>query len=183
MDATYQGDGSSCDTAECPPAAPTKWVLIDTRVNQSNSSADFVNTGRFEGTVLTFTETANSISVQDRDVDNGFENYNVTYTSNFPTPPSELIPGDTVTLDVSFTSSGTVTDPFVNYSWQFQYRVDGNDIDPPGAYRYLPFSTDFDGTSSTTYSFVVKGLGGELVISAFWFNCSECNVVWIYQPG
>ncbi|MFQ5463557.1 MAG: hypothetical protein ACE5E5_13155 [Phycisphaerae bacterium] len=175
--------GTTCSQTTCAPAAPTKWVLAETLVSPGDVSSDIVGTGRYEGKVVTYTETANSISVADREVDNGFEFWNVNYTSNFPTPPAELIPGETITLSASFTASGTVAEGQENYSWQFQYRVDGHNIHPLFAYRYRPFALDFDGTSSTTFNFVVKGLGGELRISAFWWNCSECSVNWIYRPG
>jgi len=122
--------------------------------------------------VVTYTESANSISVADRDVEDEFEEWNVDYTSNFPTPPAELIPGETVTLSASFKASGTVAEGRENYSQQFQYGVDGNSIDPSFAYRYRPFALDFDGNSTTSFNLVVKGLGGDLRITAFWWNCN-----------
>ena len=130
---------------------------------------------------MTYTISETSISVQDANWDNGFEFWNINVASNFPTPPMELVPGETITLSVSFTSGGTVAEG--NPGAQFQYWVDDHAIDPQFSYFYLPWSPTFDGATSTTYSFVVKGLGGELLISAFWWNCAPCSVNWVYRPG
>lgn len=184
---TFSGLGTSCSTADCTPAAPTKWVLAETRVSTGTFSNDInVTTGRFAGTVLTYTETANSITMVNRDVDNGFENYNVTVVCTFPTPPTELIPGETVVLDVSFTHSGTWQ--AFNPGVQFQYWRDTFAIDPSIAYQYYPWnpnSADFGMDKSTTFNLTVPSVtvGGEIDLVAFLWNCSECNVHWIYRPG
>ena len=159
---------TSCSTTDCAPPAPTEWVLMETRVSPANYDSDFFNTGRFEGSHLIYSETRNSVTHQHRDVDKGFENYNVTVTCNFPTPPSNLFPGENVLLSVSFTASGTVVNG--NPGAQFQYWVDGSSIDPPFSYFYVPWSPNFSGENSTTYKFNVENVcsGGELDIVAFW---------------
>jgi|GEM_PF-5059071 len=179
--------GTTCANITCAPFQPTKWVLSETLVSPDNFSNDVnVADGRFAGTVVTYTETANSITFVNRDVDNGFENYNITIVSSFPTPPSELIPGETVVLDVTFTHSGTWQ--AFNPGVQFQYRRNGIDLEPQFAYQYYPWnpnSPDFGKDASTSYSFVVPsvGIGGTIDLVAFLWNCSECNVHWIYRPG
>ena len=183
---TAYSTGTDCHSVTCAAAAPTKWVLAETRVNPNNYDNDTVGTGRFDGSFETYTTSANSITLAERDVDHGFENYNIVLTSTFATPPSELTPADTVTLSVDLTHSGTVA--AFNPGLQFQYWRDEFAMDPQYAYQYYPWnpaSADFGSDTSTTFSFVVPTVstGGEMILTAGWWNCSECSVSWVYQPG
>ncbi|MCH7994037.1 MAG: hypothetical protein IIB57_06290 [Planctomycetes bacterium] len=181
--ASVNARGSTCTSVSCAPPAPTKWVLTETPVNPDGDENDHSWVGFQDEQQITYTTTATSVTHTDRFVDNLVEQYNVTVTSNFPTPAAELNPGDTVMLSVSFTHSGTVLNG--NPGAQFQYWVGGHAIDPISSYFYLAWSPDFSGETSTTYSFVVPNVGsdGTWTIAAFWWNCGERDVSWVYRPG
>ncbi len=180
---TVSARGTDCHSVTCTPAGPTKWVLSETQVNPDGFDSDNSWVGFFDEEETTYTTSANSVIYTDRYVDNSVEQYNITITSTFPTPAAELNPGDTVVLSVTFTHGGTHL--AYNPLAQFQYWVNGHAIDPPNSYYYAPWGPAFTGESSTTYSFGVPSVttDGTLTVTAFWWNCSECDVSWVYRPG
>jgi len=176
------GEGESEGTA--------RWVLVDTSVNPNGEPTEFAGGGategwyteaRFEGKTLSITAAETSITLADRDVDHGFENYNITLTTSFAQPPSEMVPGDTITLTVTASHSGTVT--VGNPGLQFWYSSNDVGISPDTVLAYYPWAPEFEGTSTKTYSFVVPDTydGGQLELSASWWNCPACVVIWRYE--
>jgi hypothetical protein len=123
-----------------------------------------------------------SFSFEDSEVDHEFEYWHVTLQSDFDfdKPVNILIPGETVTLNVNFSKSGTVTDG--NPGIQFQLMGFGIDVQPETFFNYYPWDSNFGGVSSTTYSFVVPPThSGEILMDAFLRSASGCLVRWAYE--
>lgn len=177
----FLGIDTSCGTTTCPPT-PTQWGLAETQINPDMADSTFKNTGRFEGSCVEWTQTANSLTLNQIDVDNGFENFNVVVTASFPTPPAILTPGETIVLNVDFVGTGTVV--AFNPGIQFLYWRDNFQL---GQYQYFPWnpsSPDFNSGASVAFDFTVPSIGsggGEFTLTAFLLNCSECDVNWIYR--
>jgi hypothetical protein len=171
--------------------AQQRWSLVETSVNPNNDLLEYYGGGttpgyytdaRYEGKYQIYTVTSTRFSVQDKDVDRDYVYYDVILTTDFTSPPSVLTPGDTVSLTANFSSSGTVNSgrPGV----LFWYTGDGVSMTPSSAFSYSPWSPEYAGISSTTYSFVVPNThSGEIKIYASWWNTPGTLVVWKYQAA
>jgi len=177
-------------TADAAPAQEV-WSLVETQVNPNNELVEYYGGGttpywytepRYEGKLQVYTLTSTSFSVHDVEVDHGYTYYDVTLTTNFASPPSQLTPGQTVNLTANFSHSGVVDSypPGV----QFWYSGDGVSMTPATAFGYYPWHENFSGVSSTTYSFVVPNThSGEIKIYASWWNAPGVVAVWRYQAS
>ena len=166
------------------------WELVEVLVNPNHESLEFYGGGatpgwyheaRYEGKLRIYYVSETSIGMDDRHVDNGFEYWNVTLQTAFDKPELVLTPGVTVYLTATFTHGGTVTDG--NLGVQFWYSGDGISMQPNKASHYFPWSPEFGGYSSVTYSFVVPqgGEGDTILIYAGWWNAAPCYVAWVYE--
>ncbi|MBW1772024.1 MAG: hypothetical protein JRJ82_03925, partial [Deltaproteobacteria bacterium] len=71
------------DTVEEDKSRELKWFLVKTEINGKNKPTERKATEkRFEGTFDRWGISESSISHKSRDVDNGFENWNVTFRAN-----------------------------------------------------------------------------------------------------
>lgn len=185
--------GTTCDDVTCEqPVDDLAWVLSGAPVvNANNDRTTFVGGGampdwfgeaRFEGKAMSFTVTASSIRMDDREVDHGFEYHDVTLTTAFDQPPSELTPGATVTLTVTASHSGTVSEG-AGTGFQFWYSSEDVAITPDEVLGYYPWTDTFSGTNTKTYTFTVPAAyeGGTFEIYASWWNCPCCNVTWRFE--
>ena len=168
--------------------ASNKWVLAGSaKVNPNNEITSFAGGGaldwyypdaRYLGKTRDYLVSETSISMKDHEYDRG-EYWNVTFTASFTKPPTTLIPGETVSLPVSLSGSGSITNGGGGQSGIiFEYWLNGNSI--PGSQQRIDL--DFKGVSASP-SFVVPSAnkGGKLSISAGLWNCAPCNVIWEYK--
>jgi len=171
-----------------------RWVRVGEPVtNSANELTELYGGGgtpgyfgepRFEGKYVIYYVNETSIAMDDRDVDHGFEYYNVHISSSFDAPPAVLIPGESYELTVTFTHSGTVVEG--NPGARFEYRSDKNHssvIQPYASFLYNPYYPGFSGQDSATWTLNVPDAtaGDTLEIYAFWWNSPPCNVTWFYQ--
>jgi len=172
------------------PPSPV-WVLTETLVNPTNAPTDFYGGGqtpgyfeesRFEGKHTLYSVSRTSFGIDDRDVDGGYEYHNVSVEASFQEPPAQLIPGQTVELQATFSHGGTAEGAGIGI--QFWYSGDGVAFEPASAFGYYPWHDGFDGTSSATYSFDVPQAyfdGEQFEIYASLWNAEPCLVVWKYR--
>jgi hypothetical protein len=176
--------------ADDPPEAT--WVLTETLVNPNNAPTDFYGGGqtpgyytepRFEGKHTLYSVSRTSFGIDDREVDHGYEYHNVSIEASFQEPPAELIPGQTVELQVTFSHGGSTTEgPGIGI--QFWYSSDSFKLEPDGVAAYAPWRDEFDGTSSASYTFEVPQAysdGAEFEIYASIWNAPPCQVTWKYR--
>jgi hypothetical protein len=196
---TYMVNDGQADSS---PAAVSilvesvKWVRDgETIVNNTDPKAPLEYYGggstpgyfeeeRFTGMFTVYRLSETLIAVDDRWVDREWEAHNVTIESTFDAPPATLMPGDVVTLTMTFSSNGTVTDG--NPGATFQYGADrshGTTIQPADALAYFPWSPTFDGTASKSWTLTVpQGQPSDTFqVWAGWWNCAVCNVTWTYR--
>lgn len=168
------------------------WVLAETQVNPNNEPLEFYGGGktpgffsepRFEGKFLIYHVSETSFQIDDRDVDHGYENHNVTIYTYFEKPPLQLIPGETSTLNVKFEHSGSAVD--AGATVQFWYSSENVNIEPDEVFGYAPWSQYFSGDDTTTYTIVVPPASSDAEISivASWWNCGACVVIWTYKAA
>lgn len=123
------------------------------------------------------------IAVDDREVDRGYEFWNVSITSRFTAPPEVLVPGATHPLTVTFEHSGSVKEG--NPGTAFHYNSNRpRIITPAEPLPYSPWSPGFAGVNRKTYTLTVpQGRPGDkLEIYAGWGGtCGVCNVTWKYK--
>ena len=175
--------------ADEPPT--TTWVLTETLVNPENAPTEFYGGGktpnwfgepRFEGKHRIYRVSETSFSIDDREVDHGYEYHNVNVQVSFQAPPAELVVGETVELAASFSHSGAAED--AGFGVQFWYSGEGVKMQPPSAFGYAPWQNGFDGTSAATWTFEVPSAysdGEEIEIYASLWNEPPCLVVWKYR--
>jgi len=148
------------------------------------STPGYYTEARFEGKFTVYAVSETAIAIDDREVDRGFEYYNVTIRSTFDAPPPVLMPGESHSLTVNFEHSGTVVEG--SPGARFEYRADAShlkSIQPSHAFPYAPWSETFNGETSGEWTLVVpQGRAGDTFeIYAFWWNCPACSVTWTYQ--
>lgn len=174
----------------CAAQALGNWKLVDTAVNPNEIPLEYYggesgtpgwyNDPRYEGKYQIFTVSETSFSVHDVHMDHGYLYYDVTLTTSFDAPPSELVPGETISLNGTCSHSGQVNEG--SPALLFQYRGEGVSISPSSAFWYAPWNDAFTGEASSTYSFTVPKTGsGQIKISAFWWNCGMAYVLWTYE--
>jgi len=168
------------------------WVLTEVLVNPNNEQLEFrggpsipgwFDEERFEGKFLIYTVTETSFRVADRHVDHGYESHNVMIETSFEALPQTLTPEETIELVANFSHSGTVTEGIGN-GVLFWYSSEDVRMEPDYAFGYSPWSPDFTGTNTTTFSFVVPAInseGSEIVIYTSLWNNPPCLVIWKYQ--
>ncbi len=175
-------------TAGIAPALAS-WKLVKTEVNPNEvpleyygggSTPGFYTDPRYEGKSRVYTINETSFSIHDVEMDHGYLYYDITLTTSFDAPLSDLVPGATITLNATCSHSGTVNDG--SPGLLFEYRVDGASISPSSAFGYSPWNPEFTGVNSTSYSFSVPNThSGQIVVSAFWWNAGMAQVVWTYE--
>lgn len=173
---------AGCDPADADCAAG-RWVRVGSaRVNPEQAETEFIsasNPGDLDE--IRYSLGSTSISSTNRKVDNDVELWNVALQSSFNEPPAMLTPGETIRIDIHFSSSGSVTNGF-HPSMIFQVGGLGVGITPATTFTYDPFHEFFDGVSDTSYRFVVPPVrDGQISVSAFWWNCEACVVTWDYE--
>lgn len=184
---TVHDRGLTCDDVTCDSP---RWVLVDTLINPYDALTEFIagvtpdwfTEDRFAGKMATYTVTSTSISWHDVDVDHGYTSWDITLTSTFEEPPAEMNPGDTVSLNVTFSHSGTVDSG--SPGARFWYSGDGVTMDTPDTLPYFPWDAGFTGIDSATYTFTVPPVSGaQIEIYASWWNCPACLVTWVYESN
>ncbi len=183
-DGTAGALGTTCADVTCPEPSEPKWVLVDTITNSADAPTVYTRTDRYEGSVTTYTITPTSISEVAVQFERGVEEFNTTLTSTFDGPPQELVPGETVQLNVEFSHSGWANTELSGApAIRFEPRGDGiARVDGDGSYFYGPWADGFTGESTWTNEFSVPAVhDGEIAIIAGWWNCSPCNIVWVYE--
>ncbi len=188
--------------ADSPPATVSilvesvKWVRDgEAIVNNTDPKAPLAYYGggstpgyfeeeRFTGMFTVYRLSETLIAVDDRWVDRGWEAHNITIESAFDAPPATLMPGDVVTLTMTFSSNGTVTDG--NPGATFQYGADRSHstiVQPADALAYFPWASGFDGMAAKRWTLTVpQGQAGDTFqVWAGWWNCAVCNVTWTYR--
>lgn len=178
--------------AQAGDAPADRWVLVETRVNPNGAPTEFVvgvtpnyyESPRFDGKFDRYTVTATGISSQKRDVDHGFESWNMTSDVTFGTPPAVLIPGEVITLQASGSVGGSA-DGAWNPGEQFEFRADGVTLEGE-TYFAMGLNADAGPTSgSVSPHFTVPDPwdeDAEIRIRAFYWNCASCLVEWVYHP-
>ena len=187
----HDGRAASAATTVMIEVAGLRWVRKGAAaVNASKEPLElygggttpgFFTEGRFEGMFLIYSVSETSFSVDNRWVDHGIEDYNVTLTCRFDAPPAVLLPGQSYSLEAHASHSGTLTAG--NPGIAFQYRSSlGGAITPDAVLSYFPWSKDTDLQAAKTYLLKVpEGRpGDEFEISAFLWNTPPCLVVWTY---
>ena len=108
-----------------------------------------------------------------------FDPATVADTATFEKPPAILRPGDRFQLQASGTSSGQLVSG-AGPGLLFHYRAGaGIRIEHP-----VGFEIHISGqkTARISAAFTIPKSGPrELWISAFLWNCTACNVVWVYH--
>lgn len=183
---------TAADLASCSTGIDPKekcWKLMDTQVNPNDVPLEYYGGGatpgwfvepRYEGKYQIYTVSETSFSIHDVEMDHGYLYYDVTLTTSFDAPPSELVPGEMVSLKAACSNSGQVNEG--SPGLLFEYRGEGVSISPSSAFGYAPWSDSFTGETSATYSFTVPKTGsGQIKISSFWWNAGMALVVWTYQ--
>jgi hypothetical protein len=183
-----------CPVKTAESSGPMVWVLTETLVNPNDEQREFYGGGatpgyyedeRYKGKFTKYGVTEASFRIDDREVWRDYEYHNCTVETYFQKPPLKLTPGETVELIVGFSHSGTAEDAGVGV--RFWYDSDDVDIQADwsfdNVFAYSPWAEDFDGTTEERYTFVVPPAtsGGEIEISASWWNVPPCLVIWKYQ--
>ncbi|MCG2768194.1 MAG: hypothetical protein L6435_07405 [Anaerolineae bacterium] len=190
----YESPEKPTPTTVSSTVNPPRWIRVGGPVINANgaplayygggSMPDYYAEARFEGKFVVYSVSETAIAINDREVDFGFEYYNVTIRSTFDAPPPVLTPGESHPLTVNFVHSGTVAEG--NPGARFQYRADAShsgSIQPSQPFPYWPWSNTFSGETARTWTLVVpQGRPGDTFqITASWWNCPVCDVTWTYQ--
>ena len=146
------------------------------------STPGYFTEPRFEGKFTVYRLSETLIAVDDREVDHGYEYYNVTIETRFDAPPPAIIPGAVVTLTAAFASSGTVTEG--NPGAIFQYGADRGHsgiVQPAEPLSYA--MVGYAGPTAKTWTLTApQGQPGDTFqVWAGWWNCPMCNVTWTYR--
>jgi len=168
------------------------WVLTETVANPSNAQTEFYGGGgnpvyfgeeRFDGKFTKYTVSESGLGIQDREVDHGYEYHNVSVSAALQEPPAEMVPGQTIELTATFAHSGSVSAGGLGIGVLFWYSGKGLQMQPAEPFRYAPWDSGFDGTSSVTYTSVIPWAAGgeELEIYASFWNAEPCLVIWRYE--
>lgn len=184
---TSSGTGSSTTTIV---AQELRWVLAATATNPGNEPTEFAGgpngypdgwycDPRYDGKTRSFTITANSISMHDREWDNTLY-HDVTLTSSFATPPETLVPQSTLTFDISLSHSGTVT-LGGGTGLTFIYLVNG--YWNGNGYCYTPWNTNCSDDPYASFDIRIPSASkdSEFTLGVGWLNCAACTVVWTYE--
>jgi len=164
--------------------AVERWVLNETKINPENLPTKITGPpveGRYEGSIEDWGVSETSMSLHDKEVDNGYEYFDATFTANFDKPASTLIPGENITLSSTSSGGGTVNEGAggCNTGIHFEYRADGvglkGDTDTG---LCLEFNTD---TATAWFEVPSARDGSEIKIYAFLWNCGPCGVTWVYK--
>ncbi len=179
---------------DIPTEIPPKmvWVLTETLVNPREAQLEYrggpsipgwFDEDRFEGKFLIYSVTETSFRIDDRHMDHGYEEHNVSIETSFDAPPQTLIPEETIELVANFSHSGTVQNG-VGIGILFWYSSENNSMQPDFPFSYSPWYPDFMGTDTTTFSFVVPKIvteGSEIEVAASLWNNPPCLIIWKYQ--
>lgn len=170
---------------------PTKGILVWVRdkspiINGNNDPTEIVATEpRFDGTFAEWTVMEDSIIVDDRYVDHGFEYHNITIACDFDIPPEIVIPGTNYDLQAIFSHGGTVTQG--NPGWRFWYSAESgyqSYIQPNTVLHYFPWDVNYAGVNTKTWTLTgptIYNQGDTFQMYAGWWNCAPCNVTWTYR--
>ncbi len=168
------------------------WVLVDTQVNPQNAELEITfSEPRWVGSYDRWSVSETSMSAQHYRVDGGTVVVDVTTDFGFNAPPATLIPGETIELSAA--GSMSASKMCISALEQFQYEV--NDIQVPESYFKLAMGNcscsggseqcgiqDIGGATTSVIEVpTAASLGTEFTISAGLWNCSACNIVWIYK--
>jgi len=191
---TYKvGDGrADSETATVSITVdPLRWVWAGQPVaNPTNEPTEFYGGGqtpyyygepRFEGKFTIYYPSVTSLAMDLREVDHGYEYWNVSLRADLVGPPPVLTPGETVQLTATLSSGGSVTDG--NPGVLFWYSGNGISMQPSTAFPYSPWDPEFSGDSVAEYSFDVPTArkGGTFEVYASFWNHPGCLVVWSYR--
>ncbi|MBD3388948.1 MAG: hypothetical protein GF416_07675 [Candidatus Altiarchaeales archaeon] len=165
-----------------------RWILVDTRINQGNEPTKFVAgvtpgfySDRYMGKVLEFGVSESAITVHDRDVDRGVENYDANFKAELTGPPAEMRPGENITISARLTGSGSATPQWAgscSSALRFEYRADGVGLE--GDTRGT-ICMDFKEQDLESHFTVPPLRNGEITVTALLWNCGACNVQWVYR--
>lgn len=165
-----------------------RWILVETRTNPRDEPAKFVAgvtpgfySDRYKGKVFEITVSKNSIKTHDRDVDRGFQNYDVNFQAALSGPPPEMRPGDNISLSVTLSGSGAVAEKWVGScasAMRFEYRGDGVNI---RGQTKGTICLDFKEQTLKSHFTVPRLHNGEIKIDAFAWNCGACHVQYVYR--
>lgn len=166
----------------------SKWVLVNTTTNPNNLPEKFIvgvtpdyYSPRFEGSFEIYDISSSFIKYNTKWVDRNNTHYNLQYTASLKELPNELKAGENVTLKATISGEGDSGDygSACSAALRFEYRASG--IRLQGNTKYT-ICMDFKG-GDVTPSFVVPEPyeGGEIIISAFLWNCGACLVEWVYK--
>jgi hypothetical protein len=138
---------------------------------------------RFAGSYGQYTITETEIAYHERWVDHEYEWYDVTIRTKFDRPPLVLNPPLRYKITAAASHSGTHNQGSIGY--QFWYSSPyAAVIEPKEVLGYYPFDAWWDGTSSKEWMIdppAILGEGDSFEISAGWWNCPPCNVMWTYK--
>jgi Zn-dependent metalloprotease len=156
------------------------WVLVDTQINpgqyplQDTGKADF--NSAYDGSIDSWAVSETSMTANKRTIYNDDPLVDATTTVQFDAPPDELIPGETIRLQASGNMSVSAAQqiPFE----QFQYEVNENQVSS----SYFQLTPDNPSESTSIEISIPSGQpDAQLTIAAGLWNCSACNVYWIYE--
>jgi len=159
-DTSQPPDAGSDESGSTSSSSEYVWVLTNTEVNVDNVKSAFFGGGqdpdwfgeaRFEGKSLVFGYSANNFSVNDVQVDHGYEYHDVTVSVDFDSPPARLEPGQQINLNASASHSGTVNEGGSGTGLIFQYSRNKVALDP--LLYYSPWNPDFNGVSTGSWIF------------------------------
>jgi hypothetical protein len=135
---------------------------------------------RYAGKFEIYTVTDGSISYQDHEVDHDYLYYDATFTATFDSPPALMSGGEEYELHATTSGSGHVSqyagggNSFIT----FQYWNEGGVLSgDTSAGTNLDFVED---TATCFYTPPTASVGGQLSLTASLWNCSACNVQWLY---
>lgn len=110
---------------------------------------------------------------------------NVVVRVTFERPPIVLNPELRYALGAAFShSSGALNVGYEGLGETFLWHVTKGSIDPPAAFTYLPYASNFDGTAEKEWMLSIPPParpGEELVLSASMMNWPPGRVVWTYK--
>jgi len=178
-DPSQPPDPGSAESGSTSSSSEYVWVLTNTEVNVDNAKSAFFGGGqdltwfgeaRFEGKSLVFGYSANNFSVNDVEVDHGYEYHDVTVSVDFDSPPARLEPGQQINLNASASQSGTVNEGGNGIGLIFQYSQNKVALDP--LLYYSPWDPNFNGVSTGSWDFTAPSAseGGEFQFSAGLWN-------------
>ena len=159
-------------------AQNTVWVLTDTQINASGDPTSKNGTGPAAGSTDTWTVTATSLGHHTKSVWNGFTQWDRTFTFHFNAPPSQLTPGENISMIVNGTANGTVESGFP--AADFTLWAEGATLAGETAAH---LDNEQNSSTATATLQVPEVSSGQLKIGAFLWNCAACNVTWIFEAG